>query len=111
MLMFAGAAMTALDVLSSLTGAKAQPAPQASSATAAFDLAEPTSDADKKSGVAASGNVPALSSDTMNALLLSLFDTDKDGAISAQEFKSAMGQNAKLVQPAMPPGQSLSLNA
>lgn len=126
MMMFAGAAMTALDVLTKLAGAGAPGAAKTSAKDGsalqqpAFDLAGTAAPTKPTPGASATAPVPKLSSDTMNTLLLSLFDVDKDGKISAEEFKTAMGQNARLMAQqaklgaaggANAPGGALSISA
>ncbi len=70
MMMFAGAALTALEVLTELTNVKA-PAQSPAEDAAAFRLAEPSSDDPLVAGAGAGAPAasPPLSAGTMNALL------------------------------------------
>ena len=68
MMMFAGAALTALEVLTELTNVKA-PAQSPAENAAAFGLAEPSSNETMASGAIAPAAPPALSAETTHALL------------------------------------------
>ncbi len=68
MMMFAGAALTALDVLTELTNVKV-PARSPAENAAAFGLAEPSPNDTMAAGAGAPAASPALSAETMSAVL------------------------------------------
>lgn len=120
MMMFAGAAAAALDVLASLASSAktaASRAPQNGAAAQGFDLAEAPAAAEPKAGSSAAGPVPALSPDTMNALLQSLLDDDQQATASVSDAKAALSQNMKLIareaqaRGAAMRGQSVAISA
>jgi hypothetical protein len=118
MMMFAGAAAAALDVLASLasSASASSRAAQNGSAAQGFDIADTPAAAEVKAGTGVAGPVPALSSDTMNALLQSLFDGEAETAIGSSEAKSALAKTMKLVaqqaqaRAAALSGHSLAMN-
>lgn len=99
MMMFVGAAAAALDVLGSLasSASAASRAPQNGVAAQRFDIAEAPAAAEAKAAAGATGPVPALSPDTMNALLHSLLDDDQQATAAVSDARSALSQNMRLI--------------
>lgn len=134
MMMFAGAALTALDVLTNLAmdaakSAQKSAASSSSTATSTFSLANPSTPAASgtRSSTAASGASSALSSNTLQTLmalqqdykqtsaidLQSLLDGDQDGGDAPrnavlQEAERRL-QQAQMLATAVP-GQAMALN-